>query len=153
MERAILRVTDRGAVSTYQLAGLSLPVLVSIPHAGRDLPAWIAAEARVAVPQLHRLSDPWCDLIAAPLLAAGARIVKANMLRAVVDCNRHEADMDPVDVTAALRPQFAPPDARPAQDLAWCRHAYRGAASYGDRRSQVIISCEGSKDFIGHTTS
>lgn len=104
-----MRVTDRGAVSTYQLAGSSLPVLVSIPHAGRDLPAWIAAEARVALPQLQRLSDPWCDLIAAPLFAAGARIVKANMLRAVVDCNRHEGDMDPVDVAAALRPQFAPP--------------------------------------------
>lgn len=97
------------AVSTYQLAGLALPVLVSIPHAGRELPAWVAAEARVPLTQLQRLSDPWCDLIAAPLFAAGARIVKANMLRAVADCNRHEGDMDPVDVAAALRPQFSPP--------------------------------------------
>ena len=97
------------AASTHQLAGLALPVLVSIPHAGRDLPAWVAADARVPEAQLRRLSDPWCDLIAAPLLAAGARVVKANMVRAVVDCNRHEGDMDPVDVAAVLRPQFAPP--------------------------------------------
>lgn len=102
-------MTKRAAASTYQLDGPALPVLVSIPHAGRDLPSWVEREARVPVAQLARLSDPWCDLIAGPLLAAGARVVKANMLRAVADCNRHEGDMDPVDMAIALRTQFAPP--------------------------------------------
>lgn len=86
-----------------------MPVLVSIPHAGRDLPDWVVHEARVSADTLRRLSDPWSDLIAAPLLAAGARVVKANMMRAVADCNRHEADMDGVDVAVGLRSQFAPP--------------------------------------------
>jgi N-formylglutamate amidohydrolase len=97
------------AVSTWQRAGPSLPVLVSIPHAGRALPTWVEREARVPAAVLRRLSDPWSDLIAAPLLAAGARVVKANMMRAVADCNRHEADMDGVDVAVGLRSHFAPP--------------------------------------------
>jgi N-formylglutamate amidohydrolase len=99
----------RPAVSTWQLRGARLPVLVSIPHAGRDLPHFVKQEARVPVAELQRLSDPWCDLIAAPLFAAGARVVKANALRAVADCNRHEGDMDGVDVAVGLRPRFAPP--------------------------------------------
>jgi N-formylglutamate amidohydrolase len=97
------------AVSTWQIDNRALPVLVSIPHAGRDLPDWVAREARVSADVLRRLSDPWSDLIAAPLLAAGARVVKANMMRAVADCNRHESEMDGIDVAVALRSQFAPP--------------------------------------------
>lgn len=103
------RVIRPTAVSTWQFADLSLPVLVSIPHAGRALPAWVEREARVPAAVLRRLSDPWSDLIAAPMLAAGARVVKANMMRAVADCNRHETDMDAVDVAMPLRSHFAPP--------------------------------------------
>ena len=100
---------QRSAVSECQFSARSLPVLVSVPHAGRDLPVDIAAEARVSRCELERLSDGWSDLIAAPLLAAGARVIKANMLRAVADCNRHEGDMDVIDVTVPLRPRFGPP--------------------------------------------
>ena len=130
---------QRAAVSTWQLRGRCLPVLVSIPHSGRDLPHWVKAEARVALDQLHRLSDPWCDLIAAPLLAAGARVVKANLLRAVADCNRHEADMDGVDVAIGLRPRFAPPGRKaraglgvvPAR-LPGCGPLWRGPIGEGE---------------------
>lgn len=96
-------------VSTWALPDQAIPVLVSIPHAGRHCPAWLAERTRVPLADLRRLSDPWSDLIAAPLLARGARVVKANALRAVADCNRHESDMDPSDIAPALRPQFGPP--------------------------------------------
>lgn len=99
----------RGSVSTFALPDADWPVVVSIPHAGRDCPAGLLDQARVSRADLARLSDHWCDLIAAPLLARGATVVKANLLRAVADCNRHEADMDPVDVAPGLRPQFGPP--------------------------------------------
>lgn len=97
------------AVSRHALAGTNWPVLVSIPHAGRDCPAWVNDRARVGPSQLARLSDGWCDMIAAPLLARGATVVKANLLRAVADCNRNEGDMDPVDVEPAMRARFGPP--------------------------------------------
>lgn len=96
-------------VSSYALPSADLPVLVSIPHAGRDGPPWLLERARVPRADLLRLSDHWCDLIAAPLLERGATVVKANLLRAVADCNRHESDMDPCDTEPALRPQFGPP--------------------------------------------
>ena len=129
----------RAPVTSWQLRGQSLPVLVSIPHAGRDLPPWVAAEARVSPDQLERLSDPWCDIIAAPLLAAGARVVKANLLRAVADCNRHEADMDGVDVAVGLRMRFAPPGRKaraglgvvPAR-LPGCGRLWRGPIGEGE---------------------
>lgn len=91
------------------MRGADWPVLVSIPHAGRHCPPWIADAARVSPRDLARLGDAWCDLIAAPLLARGATVVKANVLRGVADCNRHEGDMDPVDVHPALRSRFGPP--------------------------------------------
>lgn len=99
----------RRPVSSYALPNADLPVLVSIPHAGRDTPAGMLESARVPLADLLRLSDHWSDLIAAPLLARGATVVKANLLRAVADCNRHESDMDPNDAEPSLRPRFGPP--------------------------------------------
>lgn len=96
-------------VSTWALPRTAIPVLVSIPHAGRLCPDWLVERARVPLTDLRRLSDPWSDLIAAPLFERGARVVKANALRAVADCNRHESDMDPSDTVLSLRPQFGPP--------------------------------------------
>lgn len=93
-----------------RLAGsAAFPVIVSVPHAGHWLPQSVADQARAPLPVLARLSDPWADLIAAPLLAAGASLVTARLARAVADCNRHEGDMDPADLTPALRPGFGPP--------------------------------------------
>jgi N-formylglutamate amidohydrolase len=98
-----------GAVGCHAMPHADWPVLVSIPHAGRVLPDWVRAEARVSPSDLARLGDGWCDLIAAPLLARGGHVVKAKLMRAVADCNRHESDMDGVDVVTALRPRFGPP--------------------------------------------
>ena len=134
---------QRVAVSEFQLPGARLPVLVSVPHAGRDLPQGIADEARVPLAELARLSDAWSDMIAGPLLGAGARVVKANLLRAVADCNRHEADMDSVDVAPLLRCRFGPPGRKARAGLgviptrlAGCGTLWRGPitpASYEQR--------------------
>lgn len=97
------------AISCHALPGANWPVLVSVPHAGRHCPDWVREQARVPQSQLDRLSDGWCDLIAAPLLARGATVIKANLLRAVADCNRNETDMDAIDVETPLRDRFGPP--------------------------------------------
>jgi N-formylglutamate amidohydrolase len=96
--------------STLSAKGSAVwPVVVSVPHAGRDAPSEWLERARVPQKQLNRLSDPWCDVIAAPMLARGATIIKANLIRAVADCNRHETDMDPADADIDLRQRFGPP--------------------------------------------
>lgn len=85
------------------------PVIVSIPHAGRIYPPEIIAAARVGRPELERLEDGWCDLIAAGAGAAGATVVQALWARAVADCNRGESQMAPGEVAPSLRAQFSAP--------------------------------------------
>lgn len=85
------------------------PVIVSIPHAGRIYPPEILAAARVGRPELERLEDGWCDLIAGGACAAGAIVVQALWARAVADCNRGESQMAPSEVAPSLRPQFSAP--------------------------------------------
>lgn len=85
------------------------PVIVSIPHAGRIYPPEIIAAARVGRPELERLEDGWCDLIATGACDAGATVVQALWARAVADCNRGESQMAPGEVASPLRAQFSAP--------------------------------------------
>lgn len=85
------------------------PVVVSVPHAGRIYPPEILAAARVGQPDLERLEDGWCDLIAAGAADAGATVVQALWARAVADCNRGEGQMAPGEVAPPLRMQFSAP--------------------------------------------
>ncbi len=88
---------------------VSGPVVVSVPHAGRIYPPGILAAARVDRPNLERLEDSWCDLIAAGAVDAGATVVHALWARAVADLNRGEGQMAPGEVAMPLRAQFSAP--------------------------------------------
>ncbi|MHA4837132.1 N-formylglutamate amidohydrolase [Sphingopyxis sp. MSC1_008] len=85
------------------------PVVVSVPHAGRIYPPEILSAARVHRPNLERLEDSWCDLIAAGAADAGATVVHALWARAVADLNRGEGQMAPGEVAMPLRAQFSAP--------------------------------------------
>lgn len=88
---------------------VSGPVVVSVPHAGRIYPPEILAAARVGRPDLERLEDSWCDLIAGRAADAGATVVEAMWARAVADLNRGEGQMAPGEVAIPLRSQFSAP--------------------------------------------
>lgn len=88
---------------------VSGPVVVSVPHAGRIYPPAILAAARVGRPDLERLEDSWCDLVASDARDAGATVVEALWARAVADCNRGEGQMAPGEVAPPLRAQFSAP--------------------------------------------
>ena len=88
---------------------MSGPVVVSVPHAGRIYPPEILAAARVDRPNLERLEDSWCDLIAVGAADAGATVVHALWARAVADLNRGEGQMAPGEVAMPLRAQFSAP--------------------------------------------
>ncbi len=85
---------------------VSGPVVVSVPHAGRIYPPAILAAARVGRPDLERLEDSWCDLVASDARDAGATVVEALWARAVADCNRGEGQMAPGEVALPLRAIF-----------------------------------------------
>lgn len=97
-----------GAIAVNRPA-TSGAVVVSVPHAGRIYPPEILSAARVDRPNLERLEDSWCDLIAVGAVGAGATVVEALWARAVADLNRGEGQMAPGEVAIPLRPQFSAP--------------------------------------------
>lgn len=85
-----------------------LPVLLSVPHAGRDYPDWLVAMARGGLKALRPLEDPLVDRLAWRALGHGIGAVIARAPRAAVDCNRAEDEIDPVSVHGRPMPAERP---------------------------------------------
>lgn len=68
------------------------PVVVSVPHAGRDYAAAHRAMLRVPPERLNGLEDRWVDLLVSDLADTPALIARTP--RAWIDLNRHEAELD-----------------------------------------------------------
>lgn len=75
--------------------GGRLPILLSVPHSGRDYGDELVEQARLGRRSLERLEDPLVDLLVAGAIATGAGAVIARAPRALIDCNRAESELDP----------------------------------------------------------
>jgi N-formylglutamate amidohydrolase len=80
-----------------------LPVLLSVPHSGREYPEWLVALASTGKPALATLEDPLVDRLVWRALQRGCGAVVARAPRAAVDCNRDEDEVDPSVVDGARR--------------------------------------------------
>jgi N-formylglutamate amidohydrolase len=80
-----------------------LPILLSVPHSGRDYPDWLVALSGVGKASLATLEDPIVDRLVWRALQRGCGAVIARTPRAAVDCNRCEDDVDPSVVDGAKR--------------------------------------------------
>lgn len=80
-----------------------LPVLLSIPHSGRDYPEWLVALASGGRATLVALEDPLVDRLAWRAIERGAAAVIARAPRAAIDCNRAEDDIDPSVIDGGFR--------------------------------------------------
>jgi len=80
-----------------------LPVLLSVPHSGRDYPDWLIEMASAGRPALVALEDPLVDRLAWRALARGVGAVIAQAPRAAIDCNRAEDEIDPAVVEGRRR--------------------------------------------------
>jgi N-formylglutamate amidohydrolase len=78
----------------YHTDTLRTPVLVSVPHAGRDYPPELLRNLRVSPPELLRLEDRYADRLVQPAIAAGCSAIVAHRARAWLDLNRAEHDID-----------------------------------------------------------
>lgn len=89
---------------SYRLHGPETPVsplILSVPHAGRDYPAALAALSRAPLSALTALEDRFVDAVA---LAARERetMIVAQAPRAWIDLNRAESERDPAVEQAGL---------------------------------------------------
>ena len=80
-----------------------LPVLLSVPHSGREYPEWLLALATAGKQSLSTLEDPLVDRLIWRALQRGCGAVVARTPRAAVDCNRAEDEVDPSVVDGARR--------------------------------------------------
>lgn len=79
----------------------ALPVVLSIPHSGRDYPNWLIASAWGGRAALEPLEDPLVDRLAWRALARGFGAVIARCPRAATDCNRAADEIDPMVIDRA----------------------------------------------------
>ena len=84
-------------------ARAALPVLVSVPHSGRDYPDWLLAMAPGGRKSLAALEDPLVDRLVWRAVRRGAAAVIARAPRAAIDCNRAEDDVDPSVIEGGRR--------------------------------------------------
>lgn len=73
----------------------TLPVLISVAHAGREYPDWLVEHSRRGRASLEPLEDPLVDRLVWRALSLGVPAVVARAPRAAIDCNRGLHEIDP----------------------------------------------------------
>jgi len=78
---------------SYHATAPRSPVVISVPHAGRDYPRDCAPLCRVPLSQLVRLEDRYADHLVEPCIEAGYCVIIAQTPRLWIDLNRAEDDL------------------------------------------------------------
>jgi N-formylglutamate amidohydrolase len=89
---------------TFTVHGLpasSGPVVLSVPHAGRDYPD-LAGLLRCPVERLRSLEDRYADRLADKAIAEGVVAIVSRLPRLCIDLNRAETDLDSAMVEGRL---------------------------------------------------
>lgn len=89
-----LGVEKTAAFTLYNADTPDMPVLLSVPHAGRDYPPELLANLRVSPAELMRLEDRYADRLIQPAIVWGCSAIVAHRARAWIDLNRAETDID-----------------------------------------------------------
>ncbi|MBJ6122206.1 N-formylglutamate amidohydrolase [Sphingomonas mollis] len=107
MERGV----DQGSFDRWGSGDPVSPVIISVPHAGREYPPALLAALRVPVAALVGLEDRYVDAV-----ACGARGVETMLVqrrgRAWIDLNRAEQERDPRVDEGACAGRPVPPSPR-----------------------------------------
>lgn len=92
-ERSFAAPTTGRAIE--QRPGRGAPVLLSVPHSGRDYSDALLARARLGIASLERLEDPLVDQLVAGAIDRGVGAVIAHAPRATIDLNRSLDELHP----------------------------------------------------------
>jgi N-formylglutamate amidohydrolase len=71
------------------------PVVLSVPHAGRDYPEGLTAKLRVPLASILPLEDRFADQLVDLALIPAVPTIIANVPRLIIDLNRAPDDLDP----------------------------------------------------------
>ncbi len=83
------------AFTMYPAQGEELPVLIAVPHAGRDYPSELVVDMRSPELVMNRLEDRYVDEVAfSAVRSVGASLLVAHTPRAMLDLNRSRDDVD-----------------------------------------------------------
>lgn len=88
--------------------GAAGAVVFTVPHAGREYPAWLIARLAVTADRIVQLEDRFADLLVAAVVQDGWRTLIARQPRLMVDLNRAETDFDSRAVSGARDPAARP---------------------------------------------
>lgn len=81
--------------------GAPVPVMLSVPHSGREYPHWLIANAAGGRCALEGLEDPLVDRLVWRAMGRGIGGVIARAPRAAIDCNRAANEIDPCVIADA----------------------------------------------------
>ncbi len=81
------------------IAGRGGPILLSVPHSGRNYDADLVARSRLGRASLERLEDPFVDQLVAGLVDRGVGAVIARAPRALIDVNRSLDELAPAAIS------------------------------------------------------
>lgn len=125
----------------------SVPVLLSVPHAGRDYPPALLEALRLPPAVLVRLEDRYADMLTRRCIALEYPVIIARRARAWIDLNRDEQDVDVEMVQGALRSDYPPPGAKQRGGLGLLPRRLSGAGELWKRQLTLdevkhrIMSC------------
>jgi N-formylglutamate amidohydrolase len=74
------------------------PILLSVPHSGRDYPRAVLARSRLGQSSLERLEDPLVDQLVQGAIDRGVGAVIARTPRALIDVNRAIDELHPAAI-------------------------------------------------------
>src|SRR5512139_4136249 len=88
------------------------PVVLSVPHAGRDYSDRLLQSARLTRRHLESLEDRFVDQLIERALETGATAIVARRPRAEIDLNRDEREVDPSIIAPPPPARTVMPSAR-----------------------------------------
>lgn len=107
-----MELIENNGFTVYGSQSLSIPLLVSVPHAGRDYPEIVFQSLRLPKESLVRLEDRYADLLLRKVIGSGFPAIVAHRARAWIDLNRDENDLDAEMVRDADPADYPAPGAK-----------------------------------------
>lgn len=95
------KAQDHCGFALCNFGAADFPLLLSVPHAGRDYPPALYENLRIAPHELQRLEDRYADRLVTPAIADGIPAIVASRARAWIDLNRSEDELDPAMASGA----------------------------------------------------